>query len=413
MRVRTSPETAWRNFRDLVEQRGGRVIEEQWLGTDVPHRLICARGHEASVWPSNAKRAGRICAACSHMDRPDYATARERFYEQVEAGGGRVIEPRWLGNKKRHRIVCAAGHEAAPVPVAVARTGGICPTCAGNNPAVSERAFHSRLAEAPAELLEPYVNSHTPVLVRCAEGHQAKRTPSSFKEGKGCRVCAGNDQQSAWQHFCAIITGRGGQVLEPGPLGNSRQHRVLCPKGHETKAIPQIVRIGGGMCGECSPVSRTRAEREFREIVAGLGGRIVEPSWLGAVKPHRVICADGHEVRVRPNDVQQGHGLCRKCAHKFWDVFYVVTDERAQVVKFGITSHDARRRLRTHRKAGFGTVIMAVAGLEGAPELEQSVISALRLAGLPPVRGREYFGITALPVILDIADNWTRASEAA
>lgn len=324
-----------------------------------------------------------------------------------------MVEPRWLGMTRRHRVICAAGHETAPVPAVVDRTGGICRICSGNDPEVSERYFRSRLVEAGAELLEPYGGAATPVLVRCAQGHETKRRPDSVRRGRGCRVCARCDKDTAWRLFCELVAEKGGRVLEPEPLGSNRQHRVLCPEGHETKAIPSRVRTGTGICGECSPVSTTRAEREFRAIVASLGGRIIEPSWLGSTKPHRVVCVNGHEVTPRPADVLQGHGICRKCKDRIWDVFYVAASESLRMVKFGITSRDARSRLRRHRADGFETVIMTISDLADAPDLERAVISALRLSGLTPAQGRECFGMDALPVILDIAVNWTQAADAA
>jgi hypothetical protein len=412
VRARTSPETAWRNFRELVEQLGGRVVEERWLGANTPHRVICRRGHESSRMPGNI-RHGHICAACSHIDRRDSIAAWRRFRDRVEALGGHVVQETWLGVHKPHQVTCGNGHSCTPTPGSVLGGHGICGVCAGNDPAASEAAFRVRLAEAGAELLEPYVNSLTPVLVRCAQGHELKRTPASFREGKGCRVCYGNDQQAAWQRFCDLVAERGGQVLEPGPLGNGKQHRVLCPQGHETKAIPSIVGRGGGMCGECSPVSRTRPEREFRRIVGELGGQIVEPSWLGCTRPHRIVCAHGHDATPRPNDVLCGHGICSKCANKIWDVFYVVANEKARMVKFGITSGDPRARLRRHRTSGFKTVLKTVTSLPDAADLERAALATLRLAGIPPVRGREYYDISALPLILDIADNWPTMQNAA
>ncbi|MGW1135858.1 hypothetical protein [Streptomyces griseoluteus] len=49
---------------------------------------------------------------------------------------------------------------------------------------------------------------------------------------------------------------------------------------------------------------------------------------------------------------------------------------------------------------------MANLPLDVARPLERSVISALALAKIKPIRGREYFPASALPVILDIADHY-------
>ncbi|MFJ8017434.1 hypothetical protein [Streptomyces sp. NPDC096339] len=113
-----------------------------------------------------------------------------------------------------------------------------------------------------------------------------------------------------------------------------------------------------------------------------------------------------HEL-VRPGSVQQGGRICRFCNGKEWDVFYVVMDEEEESLKFGITSRSPRRRLREHAKDGYTIVIELLTGLpQGAGlDIERAVKGALRLAGVQPVRGAEYFDAAALALVLDIVDN--------
>jgi hypothetical protein len=89
-------------------------------------------------------------------------------------------------------------------------------------------------------------------------------------------------------------------------------------------------------------------------------------------------------------------------------VLYVVAHSSDPRVKFGITSGDPGGRLGVHRRNGYTSVIRVVTGLPGtlAPETETAILSALRDAGERPVRGREYFDISCLPLILDVADGW-------
>jgi hypothetical protein len=53
-------------------------------------------------------------------------------------------------------------------------------------------------------------------------------------------------------------------------------------------------------------------------------------------------------------------------------------------------------------------VVRLLTGLPGdvAPELEREVNATLALARLRPVKGREYFDIGALVVILDVVDKY-------
>jgi hypothetical protein len=102
-----------------------------------------------------------------------------------------------------------------------------------------------------------------------------------------------------------------------------------------------------------------------------------------------------------------GEGACRLCKGKIWDVFYVVSDEAQNNIKFGITSGDPRPRLRNHARQGYKVVVKLLTGLPvgAAWKLERSIILHLRQAGEMPERGREYFPARALPLILDIIDH--------
>ncbi|WP_406054164.1 hypothetical protein OG462_41990 [Streptomyces sp. NBC_01077] len=98
---------------------------------------------------------------------------------------------------------------------------------------------------------------------------------------------------------------------------------------------------------------------------------------------------------------------CRICAGKTWDVFYVVTDDVNEVVKFGITSGNPRLRLSHHERDGLDQIVRLIEGYPEARKLENTCITAMRDVGEKPLRGREYFHIRALGTILDLVDGWT------
>lgn len=237
--------------------------------------------------------------------------------------------------------------------------------------------------------------------------------PSNIYSGSGiCRVCASRDPAAAELRFRARVAELGG-TLAPGQTwqGNATSLQVTCGEGHECAPRPSDVLQGGGLCRACAGNDPRTAERCFRERVEELGGRIVEPTWLGNKSPHRVVCTAGHECRPRPNDVQQGEGICRACAGTAWDVFYVVTDPGRSRLKLGITSGDPRPRLADHAANGFTAVSLLLKELPGdtAPRLEATALATLRLAGKTPVRGREYFDLGALGLVMEIA-RWVSIS---
>jgi hypothetical protein len=216
-----------------------------------------------------------------------------------------------------------------------------------------------------------------------------------------CRTCDSHSSERASREFRERVEELGGKVIETEWLGALARHRIICAVGHEVAVRPAYVQQGGGICPACGKGS-DRTWRAFRERVEELGGIVVEPKWLGGSTLHRIICAVGHEGATQPAHAIRGKGICRTCAGKTWDAFYVVTD--TSVVKFGITSGDPRPRLSNHKADGLDKVARLLTDFEKAPQLERACLRQMRKDGFYPVRGREYYRIDALPTILEVVD---------
>lgn len=332
-------------FRDFLIQHEAILLEPRWLGVMKPHRIRCRYGHEVSPTPKTALKAKIFCRVCARRD-PQGAWAE--FKARVSELGGKVVETQWLGSQTPHRLVCAAGHECAPRPSGVAGGQGI------------------------------------------------------------CNACAGNDSGYAWNQFRDLVAELGGVVLESEWLGNNRPHRVRCSEGHIVMSRPNGVQRRRHICAPCSKGTHA-AEIDFRAKLAAVGGTLLEAKWLGSNTPHRVMCDAGHITRRTPQVVRRG-SKCRLCgrSRRDWDVFYVVADDKEGIVKFGVTSGDPRPRLGAHRASGLDRVVRLLTNLpiDVAPDLERATKAALRLARERPLRGREYFGAHVLGTVLDIVDNY-------
>ena len=87
------------------------------------------------------------------------------------------------------------------------------------------------------------------------------------------------------------------------------------------------------------------------------------------------------------------------------NIFYVVCS--TYVVKFGVTSARlGSNRIKTHRRDGLTTVLRH-GRCPDAFRLERNILGACLDCDYVPVRGKEYFDIAALPLIIDIVDGWT------
>ena len=350
----------------------------------------------------------------SEYDERRSRQAEREFRERIAQFGGVVLEPVWLGSKMPHRVQCAARHECSPRPSSIQHGQGICRVCAGYDPMTAEREFRERIAQFGGVVLEPvWLGSKMPHRVQCAARHECSPRPNDIAQGHGpCRICACTDPATAERAFRERVTRLGGTILEPTWLGSGKSHRVRCAAGHDCSPRPSEIQQGGGLCRACVGQDSAAAHRAFSEAVIRLGGIVIEPAWLGSHAPHRAICAAGHSVQPRPVNVSAGQGICRICAGHVWDIFYVVTNPSASRVKFGITSGNPKPRLQAHARRGYRQVVRLIQ-YPNARQIEQYAMSELDSQCFYPIEGREYYNISALGAIFKIVDSYMeRASYA-
>lgn len=195
-------EAAWQSFRDAVEQQGGTVLEESWLGSNKPHRVRCAAGHTSTPRPNHTKQGVGICLTCSGRSSE---AAWRAFRDAVEQQGGAVLEESWLGKGVRHRVRCPAGHAASPYPSRVQQGSGICRTCSGQDPEAAWQSFRDAVERQGGTVLdESWLGSNKPHHVRCAAGHPSTPRPANVVHHLqgACRACA----NKSWDAFY-IVTG--------------------------------------------------------------------------------------------------------------------------------------------------------------------------------------------------------------
>jgi hypothetical protein len=403
-RRRASSFAAEAAFRKRLTELGATLLESEWLGCQTKHHALCDAGHDCYPTPLDAQKAKGICRVCAGNDP---GTAEAAFRARLAELGAEFLEPKWLGALKPHRVRCFAGHDCSPRPADVRNGHGICRACIGRDPAVAEAKFRARLADLGAEMLGPYVNSKTPVAIRCAVGHDCTPSPGSVIGGAGvCFRCAGMDMADSETKFLACLAELGATPAYDRYRGSNKPHRVICAAGHECYPRPGGVRRGRGVCATCAGKDPAAAEAAFRARLEELGATLLEPEWRGVGKPHLVKCPEGHLTRPLPTNVQQGSGICRFCAGSEWDAFYIVTG--SGVVKFGITTGNGQRRLAVHASKGLANVVYLAVALPRllALDAENAVKAALADAGEKPVRGREYFDISTLALIDDVASSW-------
>lgn len=396
---------AWATFRKRVAELGGEVLEPKWLGSNTPHRVRCKNNHVSTPKPQKVNAGRGICRTCVGQDP---VAAWESFCKRVTELGGEVLETEWRGSGTPHTVRCKDGHFNTPLPCNISNGQGLCRQCAGQDSATAERAFRRRVSEAGGRVVGSYVNCDTPVRVVCAQGHETAPTPYRATRGVVCTACAGLDPVAAEATFHARVATLGGVVV--GPYIDSKTRvACICPAGHPCRPTPSYLWKGKGMCPVCARNDPETGRKAFYDRVNALGGRVVGP-YVNSTTLVSCVCREGHACRPRPSSLTIGQGLCGQCAGKTWDVFYLTVNPTLRRLKFGVTSGDPRARLGNHHRAGYVKVVRVLPNLPDAHALEWHVRTMLREAGIAAVQGREYFGLTALPFVLNIVDGWATAA---
>jgi hypothetical protein len=134
--------------------------------------------------------------------------------------------------------------------------------------------------------------------------------------------------------FRARLAELGAVLIEPEWLGALAKHHVRCAAGHDCWPRPNGVQQGQGICIKCARHDPADAERKFRARLAEFGAELLE-SWKGIHKPHLIRCAVGHEAHPTPTSLYRGCGPCLTCGRGSPE--QAEADFRAQLAEIGAT----------------------------------------------------------------------------
>ena len=275
--------------------------------------------------------------------------------------------------------------------------------------AAAEAAFRKRLSDAGATLLEQWTGVERRYRILCARGHEGSPFARNVirRTGEICSTCAHRNPAATEAAFLQIVSGLGATALYETWRGSQKAHHLRCPTGHDCYPQPTNVLRGTGICKICAGQDVAAAEVRFLEHLSAYGAVMIG-RYTTSREPVHVRCAAGHDCWPMPTNIRKGQGVCNACKGRAWNAFYVLEHSARPVVKFGITSRQGKQRLYDHKRTGFTAVRLLVLDLPdlAARRTENAVKAALRDAGEKPVRGVEYFDISCLGLILDVATSW-------
>lgn len=239
-----------------------------------------------------------------------------KFYNQyvlfAKEHGWEVISNKYENNITKMLFKCPVGHIREMTPQLFKRNHA-CGACNGNCPVEAGKNFKNNVEEQGGKVIGIYVNKLTRVECECVEGHTCHPIPDSIQQGGGiCIKCSGLCPQEVEKNFIVGIENLGGVVVGKY-VTRLIPVECLCPQGHTCYPIPCLIKNGQGMCKKCSGYCPFEAMKNFIQAIENFGG-IVIGQYIDSVTSVKCICKEGHTCFPHPRDIQQGCGMCKKCA---------------------------------------------------------------------------------------------------
>ena len=150
-------------------------------------------------------------------------------------------------------------------------------------------------------LSKKYVNSHTHLTWKCANGHQWQATATSIKNsGTWCPDCAGK-RPSTIEEMRALAKTRGGRCLSK-KISHSHTHLTWkCANDHQWQAMPTNIK-SGKWCPHCAGVAKKSLD-DMHKLAAERGGKCLSKKYINSNTPMKWQCQFGHTWKTKPSHI--------------------------------------------------------------------------------------------------------------
>jgi len=234
------------------------------------------------------------------------------FVERIEKLEGIVIGT-YINAKTPVECVCKNGHHCFPTPNSIQQGHGMCVKCVNHCPTESKKKFIINIKQLGGKVIGKYVNKKTPVECLCKNNHKCYPMPDNIHKGQGlCKKCANMCSITAKENFIRSINESGGRVLGKYQKTNIPV-KCVCKKMHVCYPRPGDIQNGQGMCKKCVNHCPIEAEKNFINSINILGGKVLD-KYINSSTKIKCVCKNKHICYPTPNGIQQGGGMCRKCA---------------------------------------------------------------------------------------------------
>ena len=245
--------------------------EVDYKNNSAPIKIICPIHGEFVIRPNNHLRGGG-CQKCSGKYRP---TTNDFITDAKNTHGDKYnySKVKYVNGKTDVEIICPLHGSFFQIPNNHL-TGSGCPKCSKkhqpNNKEFTDAAKHIHGNEYDYSEVE-YVNSKTPVIIKCPIHGNFEQSPSKHLMGQGCPECAnelkGESQRLTADEFIKVSKEVHGDKYDYSKVkykNNQTPVTIVCPIHGEFTQTPLSHTSGKSGCPRCQ---ESKGEKLVKRIL--------------------------------------------------------------------------------------------------------------------------------------------------
>ena len=304
---------------NIAKDKGGKIISETYLGTDIKLKFQCNKGHMWQAEPGNIK-TGNWCPTCAGKN-----PTIEEFQKIAKEKKGKCLSTIYINQYSKLKWECEEGHKFES-SAQIIKSGAWCAACAGNKKLTLEEMQEIAKKKNGRCLSTEYINSGTKLEWECEEGHTWSAIPSNIIKGHWCPTCVGLKKLTL-EEMQEIAKKKNGRCLSTEYINSKTKLEWECEEGHIWEAQPGNV-VNGTWCLICGGKEKLSI-KDMQQIAKDRNGKCLSTEYFGNKIKLEWECEKGHTWEAQPNNIGTGT-WCPTCAGRnpTIEVFQKIAKER-------------------------------------------------------------------------------------
>lgn len=243
---------------DTITMRKGVLINSYKHEKNYKLEIRCDEDHIFKVKPNNLKK-GTWCDKCSIYNSEKFEA---KFINKIKDKNG-ILLSKYFNSEIQVDLQCMNGHQWSTSPKHIVNDDSWCGDCPTSAEIEAERRLREVIKNKHGTLLTEYNGIHNEITIECEFGHSFDVEANSITSmNSWCSRCSGNSPEQAAEEFIKIVEQNKGQVL--GTYINSNTPvSVKCEKNHIFPGIPTSIKAGRTWCTICSESKGERMTNSF------------------------------------------------------------------------------------------------------------------------------------------------------